>query len=240
MVEYAWLWAAVAIGAGVLAGQIGGRLARSTIGKQRRDEHTRHTALAVSRGIFWGASAVGLAIAAGILDSDGFAEYREMLRDGLPRVLLGVVLAILGYAVAQFVAKAVGQAAREATGVRQPAMERAIRASITAVAVVLALVVAGVDHSMLVVVLVALVGAPALMLALLTANGARGVAAQMSAGRALRHRFDQGWQIEVGGLTGEVIAMEATFVEVLDEDGRRHQLPNVWLLEHPYRAEPIR
>lgn len=240
MVEYAWLWAAIAVGAGLLAGQIGGRLARSAIGRQRRDEHTRETALAVSRGIFWGATAVGLAIAAGILDSEGLGEYPEMLRDGLPRILIGIVLAIVGYAVAQFLAKAVGQAAREATGVRQAAVERAIRVAITAVAIVLALVVAGVDHAMLVVVLVALVGAPALALALLTANGAHGVAAQLSAGRALRHRFEQGWRLEVGELTGEVIAMEATFVEVLDDDGRRHQLPNAWLLEHPYRAEPVR
>jgi small-conductance mechanosensitive channel len=151
---------------------------------------------------------------------------------------MGVVLAIVGYAVAMVVAQAVGQSAREATGVRQVAMERAIKVSIFAVAVVVALVVAGVDHTMLVVVLVALVGAPAVAFALLTASGAQGVATQISAGRALGHRFEQGWTLEVGELTGEVISMEPTFVEVLDNDGRRHQLPNAWLLERPYRAEP--
>lgn len=240
MDEFAWLWAAIAVGAGLLMGQIGGRLARSSIGRSHRDEDTRGSALAVSRGIFWGSSAVGLAIAAGILDPDGIREYADLLRDGLPRVLMGLVLAILGYAVALFMAKAVGQAAREATGVRQVAMERAIKASIVAVAVVLALVVAGMDHTMLVVILVALVGAPAIAFALLTANGARGVASQLSAGRALRHRFEEGWRLEVGELNGEVTAMEATFVEVLDDEGRTHQLPNAWLLDHPYTADPGR
>lgn len=238
MTEYAWLWAAVVAGVGLLIGQIGGRLVRRSIGHGQRDETTRASALAASRGVFWGASALGLAIAAGILDRDGLEEFGDLLRDGLPRVLLGLVLAIVGYAVAMVVAQAVGQSAREATGVRQIAMERAIKVSIFAVAVVVALVVAGVDHTMLVVVLVALVGAPAVAFALLTARGAEGVATQISAGRALGHRFEQGWTLEVGDLTGEVISMEPTFVEVLDDKGRRHQLPNAWLLERPYSAEP--
>lgn len=239
MREYAWLWAAVAVGVGLLIGQIGGRLVRSSVGRERRDENTRARALALSRGIFWGSTAVGLAIAAGILDREGFEHYLDLVRDGLPRVLMGVVLAIAGYAIALFVAKAVGQAAREATGVRQVAMERAIKISILAIAVVIGLVVAGVDHTMLVVVLVALVGAPALTLSLLTARGAAPVATQVSAGRALRHRFEEGWNIEVGELSGEVTAIEATFVEVRDARGGRHQLPNDWLLERPYRAEPM-
>jgi hypothetical protein len=232
--EYAWLWAAIAAGAGLLIGQIGGRIVRRSIGHNKRDENTRASALAASRGVFWGASALGLAIAAGILDPDGLEEFGNLLRDGLPRILMGVVLAIVGYAVAMAVAQAVGQSAREATGVRQVA----IKVSIFVVAVVVALVVAGVDHTMLVVVLVALVGAPAVALALLTARGAEGVATQISAGRALGHRFEEGWTLEVGELTGEVISMEPTFVEIIDKEGCRHQLPNAWLLERPYRAEP--
>lgn len=238
MTEYAWLWAAVVVGVGLLIGQIGGRLVRRSIGHDKRDENTRASALAASRGVFWGASALGLAIAAGILDRDGLEEFADLLRDGLPRILMGLVLAIVGYAVAMVVAQAVGQSAREATGVRQIAMERAIKVSIFAVAVVVALVVAGVDHTMLVVVLVAMVGAPAVALALLTARGAEGVATQISAGRALGHRFEEGWILEVGDMTGEVISMEPTFVEILDDEGRRHQLPNAWLLERPYSAEP--
>lgn len=238
MVEYAWLWAVVAIGVGLLIGQIGGRLVRRSMGHGRRDDNTRASALSASRFVFWGSSAVGLAIAAGILDRDGLEEFGDLLREGLPRVLMGVVLAIVGYAVAMVVAKAVGQSAREATGVRQVAMERAIKISILAVALVLSLVVAGVDHTMLVVVLVALVGAPALAFALLTASGARDVATQISAGRALRHRFEEGWRLEVGDLSGDVVSMEPTFVDLLDDEGGRHQLPNAWLLERPYRAEP--
>lgn len=238
MTEYAWLWAAVAVGVGLLIGQIGGRLVRRSIGHGKRDENTRASALAAARGVFWGASALGLAIAAGILDRDGLEEFSDLLSNGLPRILMGVVLAIVGYAMAMVVAQAVGQSAREATGVRQVAMERVIKVSIFAVALVVALVVAGVDHTMLVVVLVALVGAPAVAFALLTSRGAEGVATQISAGRALGHRFEEGWTLEVGELTGEVISMEPTFVEVLDREGRRHQLPNAWLLERPYSAEP--
>ncbi len=243
MIEYAWLWAAVAVGVGLLMGQIGGRVARAAIGRNPRGDSTRATSLSVSRGVFWGCTAVGLVIAAGILDRDGLDEFGDLLREGLPRVFMGIVLAIVGYAVALFVAKAVGQSAKEATGVRQLAVERSLKISIMAIAVVLALVVAGVDTAVLLVILVALVGAPALALSLLTAIGARGVASQISSGRALRHRFEHGWHLEVDSpagpvLSGKVVEMHPTFVELEDDEGERHQLPNRWLLERPYVASP--
>ena len=83
-----------------------------------------------------------------------------------------------------------------------------------------------------------LIGAPALALALLSAFGGRGVASQVAAGRALRHRLRSGWQLEVGSLHGEIVELHTTFVEVEDDSGERHQLPNRWLLERPYRAGP--
>ncbi|MCB1011448.1 MAG: mechanosensitive ion channel [Microthrixaceae bacterium] len=238
MTEYAWLWAAVAVGVGLLMGQIAGRVVRASIGRRSRSESTRSTALMVSRGVFWGCTAVGMVIAAGILDSEGLDEFVDLLREGLPRVFMGIVLAIVGYAVALFVAQAVGQSAKEATGVRQLAVERTLKVSIMAIAIVLGMVVAGIDTAVLLVILVALVGAPALALSLLTALGARGVASQISSGRALQHRFEQGWCLEVDGIEGEVIEMHPTFIELEDALGERHQLPNRWLLDRPYKAVP--
>ncbi|MCP4436291.1 MAG: hypothetical protein GY812_12460 [Actinomycetia bacterium] len=238
MTEYAWIWAAVAIGVGLLIGEIGGSIVRASMGRNSRSESTRDRALAVSRGIFWGSVAIGLVGAAAILDSDELADFGELLSDGLPRVLLAVVVVILGYAVALAVAAMVGQSARKGTGVRQVALERGLKIGVVAVAVVVALVVAGVDDAMLLVFFSALIGAPALALALLSAFGGRGVASQVAAGRALRHRLRAGWDLEVGSLRGQIVALHTTFVEVEDETGERHQLPNRWLLERPYQAGP--
>ncbi|MEZ5238171.1 MAG: hypothetical protein R2716_04275 [Microthrixaceae bacterium] len=175
------LWAAVAVGVGLLIGQIGGRLVRSSVGRERRDENTRARALALSRGIFWGSTAVGLAIAAGILDREGFEHYLDLVRDGLPRVLMGWCSRSPDTRSPCSWPRPWGR--RPA---RRPACARsqwsAIKISILAIAVVIGLVVAGVDHTMLVVVLVALVGAPALTLSLLTARGAAPVATQVAPG----------------------------------------------------------
>lgn len=238
MTEYAWLWAAVAVGVGLLIGEIGGSIVRASMGRSHRSEDTRNRALAVARGVFWGSVAVGLLIAAGILDRDELEEFGDLIRDGLPRILVAVVLLIVGYAVSLAVAAMVGQSARKGTGVRQVALERGIKVALMAITAVVALVVAGVDESMLLVFFAALIGAPALALALLSAFGGRGVASQVAAGRALRHRLRSGWQLEVGSLHGEIVELHTTFVEVEDDSGERHQLPNRWLLERPYRAGP--
>ncbi len=181
---------------------------------------------------------MGLLIAAGILDRGELEDFGDLLREGLPKVLIAVVLVLVGYAVALGVAAGVGQSARKATGVRQVSLERGLKVSIIALAVMVALVVAGVDSAMLLVLLTALVGAPALALALISAFGSRSVASHVAAGRALRHRLRPGWIIEIGELRGEIVEMHTTFVEVLDDVGETHQLPNRWLMDRPYTAGP--
>lgn len=240
MTESPWLWAAVAVGIGLLVGEIGGSLVRASMGRTNRSPDTRERALAVARGVFWGSVAIGLVIATGILDRRELEAFGDLLRDGLPQVMIGIVLVIAGYAVALAVAAMVGQSARKATGVRQLALERGLKVSIMAVAVVLALVVAGIDSSMLLVLFSALVIAPSLALGLLSAYGGRNVAMQVAAGRALRHRLRPGWDLEIGDVRGEVVELHTTFVEIEDALGERHQLPNRWLLERPYRAGPTR
>lgn len=240
MTENPWLWAAVAIGIGMLVGEIAGSLVRSSMGRSSRSPHTREQARSVASGIFWGSVAVGMVIAAGILDRNELENFGELLGNGVPRILLALVMVIAGYALALAVAAAMGQSALKATGVRQAALERILKVSIVAVAVVVALVVAGVDTGMLIVLFAALIGAPALALALLSASGGRNVATQVAAGRALRHRLREGWEIDVENLHGEIVGLHTTCVEVLDEVGECHQIPNRWLMERPYSAGPPR
>lgn len=240
MTENPWLWAAVAVGIGLLVGEIAGSIVRASMGRKDRSPHTRQRARSVASGVFWGSSAVGLVIATGILDAEELEEFGDLLRNGVPRVLIALVVVIAGYAAALGIAAAVGQSALRATGVRQVALERSLKVSIVAVAVVVALVVAGVDTWLLGVLFAALVGTPAIALSLLTAFGGRDVASHVAAGRALRHRLREGWDLEVDDLRGEIVGLHTTFVEVEDEVGERHQLPNRWLLDRPYRAGPIR
>jgi hypothetical protein len=238
MTDNPWLWAAVAIAVGLLIGEIGGSIVRSVMGRRDRGPVTRERARSTASGVFWASVAVGAVIAAGILDRDELEDFGELLREGLPRLLLAGVLLIVGYALALALAVAVGESALKATGVRQVALEKVLKGTILAISVVVALRVAGVDTTLLVVLFAGLIGAPALALALLTALGGRDVATQVAAGRALRHQLREGWSLHVDGFDGEVVALHTTFVEVEGTDGELHHLPNSWLLERPFRAGP--
>jgi hypothetical protein len=238
MTDNPWLWAAVAIAVGLLIGEIGGSIVRSLMGRRERSPLTRQHARSTASGVFWASVAAGAVIAAGILDRDELEDFGSLLREGLPRLLLAGVLLIVGYALALALAAAVGQSALKATGVRQVALEKVLKGTILAIAVVVALRVAGVDTTLLVVLFAGLIGAPALAFALLTALGGREVASQVAAGRALRHQLRKGWSLRVEDLVGDVVALHTTFVEVEDVHGELHHLPNGWLLERPFVAGP--
>jgi len=242
MDENTWIWAVVAVGIGLLVGEIAGSLVRAAVSRGDRSDLARERGRQAASGVFWGSVAVGLVIAAGILDRSELEEFWDALGDGMPAVLLAAVVVIAGYAVGLAIAAAVGQSALRATGVRQVALERALKVVIVAIGAVVALRLGGVDDTLLVVLIAGLVGAPALALSLLTARGAETVASQVAAGRALRNQVRVGWMLEAGdgpgAISGEVVALHSTFVEVEAHDGGLHHVPNRWLLDHPFRAGP--
>jgi len=74
-------------------------------------------------------------------------------------------------------------------------------------------------------------GAPAIAMALLSVIGGRDVAAELAAGRALRHRILVGQVLSSDGVTGSVVACHATSIEIETASGARVHLPNRELLE---------
>lgn len=233
------LWALVAVAIGLLAGEIGGSLIRASMGHKDRSQQTRNRARAAASGVFWGSIAVGLVIAAGILDPDALETFTDSIGNGLPQVLLALVVVIVGYAIALGLGAAVGQSALKATGVRQVSLVRALKVSVVAISVVVAMRLGGVDDQLIFVMFLALIGAPAIAISLLTAFGGSDVARQIAAGRALSHQISVGWRIEVDDLRGEILSLHSTFVEIRDYSGGEiHHLPNRWLLERPFQAGP--
>lgn len=232
-----WIWAAVALGSGLLFGEIAGRLLRNRLAG-REDPTQVSGASAVGSFVFWASTAVGLVVATAIIDVEALEELGDRLADNLPQLLSAFLLLIVGYAVAVAVAATVGQSARKATGVRQVALERALRILIMVAAVVVALTEVGVESSMLVVLVAVAVGTPALALALLSAGGGRDVAAEIAAGRTLRHRLHPGLRISVGEHAGTVVALHATSVEIETGSGERILLPNRVVASGPVRLSP--
>ena len=230
------IWAAVALGCGLLIGEIAGRLLRSGLGSSSSASF-RENAPTIARLVFWASTAVGLVLAIAVIDDAALEELGQRLDDNLPSYLIAFLTVIAGYAVSVVVAAMVGQSARKATGIRQRGLERALQAAILATAIVVALTELGVESSMLVVLLIVVVGTPALAVAMLSAFGGREVAMQLAAGRALRHQLRAGRRIVCGDVAGRIVVVHATAVELEDDDGTRHHLPNRTLLDQGFRVD---
>lgn len=230
------IWAAVAIGCGLLLGEIAGRLLRNWLGESDSPRR-RESAATISRLVFWSATAVGLVLAVAVVDDAALEDLRHRLGDALPGYLIAFLIVIAGYAASVVVAAMVGQSARKATGVRQRGLERALQAVILGTAIVVALTELGVESSMLVVLLVVVVGTPALAVALLSALGGREVAMQLAAGRALRHQLRAGRHLVCDGASGRIVVAHATAVELEQDDGTRIHLPNRTLLDRGFSVD---
>ncbi|MFZ4517866.1 MAG: hypothetical protein ACOYOP_05735 [Microthrixaceae bacterium] len=238
-----WIWAVVALGSGLLIGELGGRLVRAARSGRDRPPEVRARARAVGALVFWTATAIGLVTAAAILDGEEVADLASSAGEQVPLVLLAFVTLIIGYGLAVAVAAAVGQSAKRASGVRQRNLEWFLRLVIMAAAVGLALSQLGVEPGVLAALVTALVVVPLAALALLSALGGRDVASQLAAGRAVRHQLREGWWLEPDGSTGEVeggriLALHPTAVELELADGRRRMVPNRTLLDHPFTTRP--
>ena len=230
------IWAAVALGCGLLLGEIAGRLLRSALGSSSSPGF-RENASTIARLVFWTATAVGLVLAIAVIDDAALEDLGRRLDHNLPSYLIAFLMVIVGYAVSVLVATMVGQSARKATGIRQRGLERALQTAILATAVVVALTELGVESSMLVVLLIVVVGTPALAVSLLSALGGREVAMQLAAGRALRHQLRPGRRIVCGEVAGRIVVVHTTAVELEGDDGTRHHLPNRTLLDQGFRVD---
>ena len=239
MEQTTWIWAVVSLGSGLLMGEIGGRLARRGIAAGSGDRlgrmaARREVAGLVGTVVFWLATAIGILVALWVLDPDVLDDLGDRLSEVLPRLGVGALVLIGGHSVSVLVAATVGQSARKATGVRQRGLERALQLGIMAAAVVVALAGLGVQPSIIVVPLTAVIAAPALAFALLSGLGGREVASQLAAGRALRHQLREGRTLECGLVQGRIVALHPTSVEVERDDGSRAHIPNRCMLSEPY------
>lgn len=238
MDDVAWIWATVAVGSGLLFGEIAGRLVRTTLRRREADSPT--TAERVASLVFWVSTAVGLVLAVAIADGAALEDLGDRLGEVVPRLLIAVVVVIGGYLVSIALAAAVGQSARSATGVRQRALERTLQAAVLGASVVVALAELGIDGPVLVVLVAVAVGTPALVLALLSVLGGRAVAAQIAAGRAVRHHLVPGCEVRLGDVAGTVVELHPTSVELEDAEGQRILLANSALVDGPVTLTPPR
>lgn len=226
-----WIWAAIALGSGLLLGELAGRLTRSAVARATDRPLLAASSRTIGKVVFWCSVMVGLVVAAGLLNPETLSTFGDKLTHEVPSLLLAGVWLIAGYAASVALAAMVGQSALKATGVRQASIERALRATIMAAAVAAALHQAGISSGIILSVVTIGLAVPALTIGALTALGARSVATQVAAGRVLRHHIRIGDVISSQGQTGRVTSIHSTAVEVLCADGTTQLLPHSQLLD---------
>ncbi len=168
----------------------------------------------------------------------GVSALDQSLNDAialLPRLVVAILLLLVGAAVARVAHDAIDRVQRR-MDIQGP-LAPLVGALVFAIVALMALAQVGVPTAMLTVLLAILVGGGALTVALAFGLGGRGVARELTSGRATADAFDLDDVIEVGDLRGRVVARDATAIVLALADGRTARVPHRLLLEEVVRVE---
>lgn len=229
-----WLWAFTSICVGLVLGQLGGSLVRRALSNRNRSMFMQESAAPAASVTFWCATAVGLFIAVNWIDSSVMSSINHQIRDLAPYVLAAAALFIVGNALSVAIATAVGQAARQATGVRNHALERSIRVMVLIVVALVALTQLGIDRTILIIIVTVSLLAPTTILVIWSGVGALHVTRQLAAGRIAKQQLQLGDVVESSHWSGVVIAFDTTSVILENSDQSTTHVPYQVLLDVPY------
>ena len=232
--ENRWIYVVVLLALSVILGEIASRVIRGLMDREGRQPVTREMASSVAMWVFGCCAALGMVLAAAIASRGSVALVSSSVFGAVPRVLVAVLVLLAGYAASIGIAAAVAQGSVRATGVRHRGIERSCRYAVLSVSVAVALTQLGVDTTLLSVAIAVLVGIPVATLGAITALGARPVASEIAAGRAVRSRLEVGAYLVTHEAEGQILAIHPVSIEVETIGGRSVHIPYRSLVEHPY------
>ena len=229
-----WIWAAIAVGAGVLLGAAVAIVIRRQLSRAHRRLAAQEIAKPLSTFVFWIVFAAGVLVAVAVSSPENLETVPTELLAWLPRLAVAGLLLIGGYAVGLTIAAAVGRAVERIAGYRNRMLERAVRTVVLAGSLILALSQVGVDTTVVNLLIAGVVFATAAVLAGISVVGGRQVAAHVAAGRVLQRVIEVGMQIEAGDVAGVVAELRVAHVLVDTDDGRI-LVPYGILMDKPIR-----
>lgn len=239
-IETRLIFAVVILALGVILGEIAARIVRGSLARPGRSGEAREMARPVGLFVFWTGTAIGILLATSFASRESLEAIPKSVIGVLPRIMLAGLVLLAGYALSIGVSAGIAQSSLRASGVRHRGLERGARYVMAAVSVGLALTQLGVDTTVLSVAMGLIVGVPAATVGVLTALGARQVAAEIAAGRAVKGRLRAGHYLVCSESEGVIVAVHPVSVEVESIDGRRVHVPFHCLIDHPYSVQPTR
>ena len=229
-----WIWAAIAVGAGLLLGAAVAIVIRRQLSRAHRRVAAQEIAKPLSTFVFWIVFAAGVLVAVAVSSPENLETVPTELLAWLPRLAVAGLLLIGGYAVGLTIAAAVGRAVERVAGHRNRMLERTVRTVVLAGSLILALSQVGVDTTVVNLLIAGVVFATATVLAGISVVGGRQVAAHVAAGRVLQRVIEVGMQIEAGDVAGVVAELRVAHVLVDTDDGRL-LVPYGILMDKPIR-----
>lgn len=237
-----WLVALTAIVVALIVGIIASRLVRAVMSKEDRPEVVQNVAKSVASLVFSLCLIIGLVVALGVVNETALEQLPKDVVAYIPRVLSAAIVLIganiLGAIVTTILEQSLGHVSSTMRR-RVPAIARGI---ITAFALLIAANQIGIDTEVLTLLVAAIFFSVGLAAALVAGLGARDVAAELAAGRAVKRLLNPGDMVAYNDTAGRVINLHSVGLEIETGDGQTIVVPHSNLLSeavHISRAEPI-
>lgn len=221
-----WIIVAGAIIGGFILGSILSRIAHSMLANPTRPKAVQEAAKPLSSLAFWGGVIAGLMVALGVLQPDALAEIPKDLIAFLPRVLSAAIIVIGANVLSSFVLTAMGGALGRASASMQRQVAMIVKLLIVGMAALLAVAQLGVDTTIINLAVAAIFFACAASFTLLVGLGGREVATEVASTRALRRLLNIGDLVEVEDVSGRIVAVHPTAVELSTDDGTTMLVPS--------------
>lgn len=221
-----WIIVGCAIAAGLLAGMLVSRIIVAVLGAPTRPDPLQQAAGPLSSLGLWTCVIAGLLVALGVLAPDALSEMPRDLVAFLPKLLSAAILIIGANVLSAFATAALAKAlARASTTVQRQAV-MLTRTTIMALAVLMAVPQLGVDTTVINLAVAAIFFALAASFTLLVGLGGRSVASQVASTRAVKRMLKKGDEIALNDLSGRVLGLHPTAVEVETAAGETVLVPS--------------
>ncbi len=227
-----WLWVAVAVVGGLVVGALISAVVRRLLSRDNRPDLLQRLAEPVAGLAFSLSVVAGLIVALGIVKPDSLDTLPTDVVDYLPRLLTGVIVLMVGSAVAGLAGGAVGQALARSGAAAQKAVPTVVKGSILVAAGILAADQLGIDTTIITLTVAAVLFSTGAGAAMMIGFGSREVAGQVAAARALRQMLSEGDTVTIEDRTGEVVAIHSTATELSLAGGERVLVPNSQFLRN--------
>ncbi|MFV0526001.1 MAG: mechanosensitive ion channel domain-containing protein [Acidimicrobiales bacterium] len=221
-----WIGLVVAIIGGFAGGSILSRVVSNLASAPSRPGPIRDAAPALARLVFSVAITVGLVVALGIASPSSLEQFPADLVDFLPRVLAAAIIVIAASILSAFATAALTPALGRLRDLVRVQILRAVHLAIITLAALMAIRQLGIDTMVVNLALAAIFFGAAGAMMLLVAFGGRQVATEVASGRILRRMLHSGDVVRVGDVSGRVVAVHPTAIEVETGPGATVLVPS--------------